>query len=101
MSDSQGTFKLSVPPLGQALAREVNLMAYRPFGLAIGFVGVAQRPYRIVLRAPKPRTVMVVGADGKPVSGGQDRLKAALRFRGNWGGGFRGARRNDRDKHRT
>jgi Carboxypeptidase regulatory-like domain len=68
VSDSQGAFRLNVPKVGPALAREVNFLAYRP-GLALGAVGLAQRPDRIVLREPRPRTVKIVGADGEAVSG--------------------------------
>ena len=53
--------------IGMALAREVNLLAYRP-GLAVGAVGIARPPHRIVLRAAKQRTVKIRTTAGEAVA---------------------------------
>ena len=45
-----------------------QFLAYRP-DLAITAHPIIRRPYRLVLEKPTPRTVMVEGADGKPIAG--------------------------------
>ena len=80
-SDALGAFKLNIPQLGRSLAREVNILAYRP-GLAIGAVGLVQTPHRIVLHEPKPRTVKVEGPDGKPVAGARIAIRMAFHLFG-------------------
>ncbi len=80
-SDADGNFRLTIPRIGMALAREVNLLAYRP-GLAVGAVGIARPPHRIVLRAAKPRTVKIRTAAGAAVAGARIRPRMIHVFAG-------------------
>ena len=81
LSDADGNFRLVIPRTGMALTREVNLLGYRP-GLAIGAVGIARPPHRIVLRATWPRTVRIRTAQGPAVAGARIRPRMIYVFDG-------------------
>jgi hypothetical protein len=67
-SDVQGKFSPSIPPLRRVMVNGIHFLAYRP-GMSIAAQTIVRRPYRLVLRGPRPRTVKVEGPDGKPVAG--------------------------------
>ncbi len=65
-TDAGGQFRMKLPPLGSGVAH--NFLAYRP-GSAITAKSLLLRPYRLVLRKPEPRTIQIVGSDGRPIAG--------------------------------
>jgi hypothetical protein len=68
-TDAGGQFRLKLPPLGRTYAGDMNFLAYRPGSALTATAYFARLTYRLVLRKAEPRTIQVVGSDGKPVAG--------------------------------
>jgi hypothetical protein len=68
-SGGDGRFDFKAPPLGRIYTNGVHVWAFKP-GLSVAAVRyLTGRPHEIVLRNHEPRSVRVVGPDGKPVAG--------------------------------
>jgi tetratricopeptide (TPR) repeat protein len=79
-TNGDGKFSLAVPHLERAVYNGILLLAHSP-GQAIGAVYVL-RPHRVVLEAPRPRTVKVEGPDGLPIAGARVALRVLHGFGG-------------------
>ncbi len=67
-TDAGGQFRMKAPPLGRMIVNGINFLAYRP-GSALTAKSFYPPPHRLVLRKPEPRTIQIVGSDGKPIAG--------------------------------
>jgi Carboxypeptidase regulatory-like domain len=79
-TNGDGKFSLTVPHLERAVYNGILLLAHSP-GQAIGAVYVLG-PHRVVLQAPRPRTVKVEGPDGQPIAGARVSLRVFHVFGG-------------------
>ena len=80
-SNSKGEFSLVVPQLRRAGANGIHLLGYGP-GRALAAKAFFERPHRLVLTDPRPRTVKVEGPDGQPVAGARVVLRMFYAFSG-------------------
>ena len=80
-SNSKGEFSLVVPQLRRAGANGIHLLGYGP-GRALAAKAFFERPHRLVLTDPRPRTVKVEGPDGQPVAGAGVALRMFYTFSG-------------------